>query len=72
MNVTRAAVLGAVLCSTALAQESQEELQKKREAKLAEPFFKKANWITDYDSVLEESRKSGKLVFAYFTRSYAP
>ncbi|MBI3724903.1 hypothetical protein HY251_13245 [bacterium] len=44
---------------------------KKRDAKLAEGWVKSGGWITDYDKALEESKKSGKLIFAYFTRSYA-
>lgn len=49
-------------------QESNEE---KRDKKLAEEWLKKAPWITDYDQAREESKKSGKPIFAYFTRSYA-
>ena len=56
----------------AAAQVSQEELVKRRDAKLAEPWLQKAKWTLDYDEALAESAKSGKLVFAYFTRSYAP
>jgi hypothetical protein len=47
------------------------DLQKKYEEKLKEPFFSKAPWFTDYDKALAEAKKSGKLVFGYFSRSYA-
>jgi len=57
------------LASTALAQDTPEQ---KRDKKLQLPFLKKAAWFTDYDKALEESKKSGKAVFAYFTRSYSP
>lgn len=53
------------------AQPSQEELIKKRDDKLAKPVFKLAPWNHDYDAVRDEAKKSGKLIFAYFTRSYA-
>lgn len=49
----------------------QAALVEKRDKKLQEPWLKKAPWITDYDKALAESRKAGKPVFAYFTRSYA-
>ena len=53
-------------------EKSQEELIKERDEKLAKAVFKKAPWITDYDKARAESRKTGKPIFAYFTRSYAP
>lgn len=53
-------------------EKSQGELIKARDAKLAEEWLKKADWITDYDKAREEAKKSGKLIFAYFTRSYSP
>ena len=51
--------------------ETQESLKDKRDKKLKSPFLSKAAWITDFDKALEESKKSGKRIFAYFTRSYA-
>ncbi len=47
------------------------DLEDKRDALLKEEFLKKADWITDYDKAREEAKKSGKAIFAYFTRSYA-
>ena len=57
--------------SPAIAQDRQAELKNKLNKKLAEPWVKKAPWITDYDKARAEAKKSGKLIFAYFTRSYA-
>jgi hypothetical protein len=54
------------------APAAQETLEAKRDAKLAEPFIKKADWVLDYDKALEASKTSGKPIFALFTRSYAP
>ncbi|MEK7468916.1 MAG: hypothetical protein AAB074_16195 [Planctomycetota bacterium] len=57
----------------ALAGEpSQDELKKKKEEVLKDPFLKKAPWTLDYDKALAEAVKTGKPVFAYFTRSFAP
>lgn len=58
----------AAICAVAAAQS----LEERRDKKLREPWLRKASWITDYDKALEESRKSGKPIFAYFTRSYSP
>lgn len=45
--------------------------EEKKAKKLAEPFMAAAAWITDYDKAREEANTTGKLIFAYFTRSYA-
>ncbi|MCC6737526.1 MAG: hypothetical protein IT452_00655 [Planctomycetia bacterium] len=69
-----AAVLLALLAPAfALAGEpSQDELKKKKEEVLKDAFLKKAPWNLDYDKALAEAKKTGKPVFAYFSRSYAP
>jgi hypothetical protein len=61
---------GGALHATA-ADPDQKALAQKRNDKLASPFLKKAPWLTDYDKARAEGRKTGKLIFAYFTRSYA-
>jgi hypothetical protein len=60
-----------VAASPAQQQPPQEKLIELRDEKLAKPVFQLAKWNTDYDAVREEAKKSGKLIFAYFTRSYA-
>ena len=55
------------LSSTAWAQSNEEKLEKK----LKEPWLVEGGWVTDYDKAREEAKKSGKLIFAYFSRSYA-
>lgn len=52
-------------------QPTQEELVKMRDEKLALPVFQKAHWTFDYDAARAEAKKSGKLIFTYFSRSYA-
>ena len=49
----------------------QEQMIKNREEKLESRFLQKANWILDYDEARAEAKKQGKLIFTYFTRSYA-
>ena len=51
---------------------SQEELKAKFEAKLGEAWLKNAAWTLDFDLARQEAQDKKKLIFAYFTRSYAP
>lgn len=51
---------------------SQDDLKERFEAKLKKPFLSAAPWITDYDAAKKDALESGKLIFGYFTRSYAP
>lgn len=67
-----ALVSGSILTAGLAAQKSQEELKALREEKLASEFLSKASWITDYDKARAEAKKSKKVIFAYFTRSYSP
>jgi len=65
--VAALALVGAM--ATAAWAQSMEE---KKAAKLAEPWVKFADWVTDYDKARKLSEDSGKPIFAYFTRSYSP
>jgi len=47
-------------------------LQERLAEKLAKPFVKNADWARSYDEALKRAREEGKLVFAYFARSYEP
>ncbi len=51
---------------------SQEELHRLRDEKVALPVFKQCPWSFDYDAARAAAKAPGKLIFAYFTRSYAP
>lgn len=68
---TAAAVLALLIPASPARAQDQETLQKNLEHKLEAEFLKKANWILDFDKAKEEAKKSGKRIFAYFTRSYA-
>lgn len=69
-SIAFAALLALASAAPAVAQE-KKSLEEKRDELLAEGWLKKADWITDYDKAREESKRSGKAIFAYFTRSYA-
>ncbi len=63
----------AFFAQTAAAQmPSQEELTKRLNDKLSESWFTDYGWINDYDKAREVAKESGKLIFAYFSRSYSP
>lgn len=59
----------ALMCGAVLAQG---DLEAKLEKKLAKPFVANGGWETDYDKAREAAKASGKVIFAYFTRSYSP
>ena len=48
------------------------ELEERLDAKLKKDFVSNARWVLDYEEALARAEKEGKLVFAYFTRSYSP
>ena len=56
------------LCAAA---DAQDDLQQKLDTKLHSAFLKQAAWSTDYDKALATATETGRLVFTYFTRSYA-
>ena len=67
-----AAIALAFLAAAGVARaQDQEQMKKNLEAKLEKPFLKNGTWILDFDEAKELSKKSGKPIFAYFTRSYA-
>ncbi|HMQ22049.1 MAG TPA: hypothetical protein PKE00_06135 [Planctomycetota bacterium] len=74
-NLMSRAFLGLVVAglapSLATAQD-QDAMKENLEKKLASEFLKKTNWKTDYAATLAAAKKSGEVIFAYFTRSYAP
>lgn len=72
--MTSAAMLAALCGAQGLRAEPElsEELKAKLEKKLESPFLKKAAWHTEIEKAKAEAAKTGKPIFAYFTRSYAP
>ena len=72
MRAAKTALCLAGVLSVFVGLASGQSMEERRDQKLAEPWLKAANWITDYDKALEASRETGKPIFAYFTRSYSP
>ena len=52
-------------------QPDQAIMKKNRDQKLAKDFLKSAPWHTDYAKAKANAKKDGKLIFTYFSRSYA-
>ena len=63
-----------VLASVACAQEADDVAPEvtKYQKKLKSAFIKKAPWVLDYDAAKKKAKDSGKVLFAYFSRSFAP
>jgi len=69
VRVTAATLaLAFALSSTASAQSAEDKLAQK----LTKDFVKNAAWVTDYEEARTRAKAENKLIFAYFTRSYAP
>ena len=66
-----AAFLALLVAASPARAQDQEQMKKNLEHKLEQEFLKNASWITDFDKAKEEAKKTKKLIFAYFTRSYA-
>lgn len=64
--------LGLCLFATMASFARAQSMEERKRQKLAEPWLKNADWILDYDKARKESELTGKPIFAYFTRSYAP
>ena len=62
------ALVLAAMSSAAFAQSMEERL----DAKLKKDFVSAVAWEQDYDAARQKAQDSGKMIFAYFTRSYAP
>ncbi len=70
MRIALALLAGGLLAASA--QEGEDSLKARFEEKLKEPFLKKAPWLLDFAKAREESAKTGRPIFALFTRSYEP
>lgn len=62
---------GGVLLALAAAVAAGE-MEDRLEEKLGKDFVKNAEWTTDFDAAKAKAKESGKPIFGYFTRSYAP
>lgn len=61
-----------ILLALAAVCQAQSPEETKYEKKLGAAFIKNAAWVLDYDVAQKQAADSGKVMFAYFTRSFAP
>jgi len=68
----RLAVLSAALLGgCGIWAGDRAELEQLRAEELAKPVFRLVPWCTDFDRARASATREDKLIFAYFTRSYA-
>ncbi len=60
-----------VFAAMAGAEEEPPEVTKYKK-KLTADFIKKAPWVLDYAGAKKQAKDSGKVLFAYFSRSFLP
>jgi len=70
------AIVGAIACD-AVAQRrervyDQDDMQHRKQELLGEPWLQNADWVMTYAQAKARAKKTGKVIFGYFTRSYAP
>lgn len=65
-----AAVAGVLFAAPMTAQE--KDYQALYEAKISESWVTHGNWVLDFEEAKARAKAENKLIFAYFTRSYAP
>lgn len=65
-----AAVAGLLFAAPIQAQE--DDMRAKYEAKISEDWVSNGNWVLDFEEAKARAKAENKLIFAYFTRSYAP
>ena len=51
---------------------SAQSLENRYEKKLEKKFITNAAWVKTLDAAKAKAAKEQKLIFGYFTRSYAP
>ena len=64
---------GAFLFAPVAASPSnQPDLEAKYQEKLSKRFIKFGGWVTDFDEARARAKAEDKVLFVYFSRSYAP
>ena len=71
---TRIAALLLGLAMPAFAQDDDRAAKMKENlaAKMEKDFVSNVAWETDFAKAKAKAKADGKLIFAYFTRSYSP
>ena len=59
-----------VLCLLGATPALGQRLDRRLEARRAEPWQSIAPWVTDYDQAKRQARRQGKVILAYFTAAF--
>jgi hypothetical protein len=54
------------------AAAAEDPLEERLAEKLGKPFAKNAAWVLSFADAKKAAAEKGKVIFAYFSRSYAP
>ncbi|MCK6459100.1 MAG: hypothetical protein L6Q95_04315 [Planctomycetes bacterium] len=54
------------------AAAAEDPLEERLAEKLGKPFARNAAWVRSFAGAKEQAAGNGKVIFAYFSRSYAP
>jgi len=65
------ALVGSLFFGCQMVAGAQSELMALRQQKLGKAVFELAPWCTDFDEARARAKAEGKVILAYFTRSYA-
>ena len=68
----RTLVMSALAAALVAGGVQGQSLQEKYDAKLKESWLVDGGWTTDFAEAKARAKKEGKLVLAYFSRSYSP
>ena len=71
-SISIAILVSALACAANLGAQSQEEMLKRWEAKQNESWFQDGAWQPDFAAAKARAKEEGKLILAYFSRSYSP
>jgi hypothetical protein len=67
-----ALLLGLTMPAFAQDDAQAAKFKEKLDKNMKNPFLSKVTWVTDNDKAKAKAATDGKLIFAYFTRSYSP
>ncbi len=66
------ALLAAPAAQARAQTQTQDQLRANLEKKLAKDFVESGSWRLDFNEAKAEAGRENKLLFVYFTRTFAP
>ena len=72
INIAAAIIVAAAAAPAPAQQKSQDDLRASFAEMQTHSWYVDGAWTTDFGAAKAEAAKTGKPIFAYFTRTYAP